>query len=178
MAREHHWVPVAAHPCPTLGLLAPGHQDTGTPGPCQLAGKATAGGSGTVINKIIIRNKPQALAQRLHCHASAAYPALGSLAWQRWGSPNHTHLGRERARSHSQGEASGHIKWGKSPWKSCLGDLSDSCRQGGNPEADGASIPRAMMAPSTRHDNICSQKVPVLPAAALRLQTAPQPDGL
>lgn len=106
------WLPIPARP---WGLLAPGHQGTRAPGPCQLAGKATAGRSDTVINKIIIRNKPQALAERLHCHASTAYPALGSLAWQRWGSPNHTHPGSQWTHVHGQGEASKHPEWGKSP---------------------------------------------------------------
>lgn len=60
----------------------------------------------TVINKIIIRNKPRALAERRHCHAGTAYPAPGSLARQTWGcsrSPNHTHPGQGR------GEASGNM---------------------------------------------------------------------
>lgn len=58
----------------------------------------------TVINRIIIRNKPRALAECLHCHAGTAHPALGSLARQTWGcsrSPNHTHPVQ------GQGEASG-----------------------------------------------------------------------
>lgn len=159
-------------------------------GPCQLAAGATAGGSGTVINKIIIRNKPQALAERLHCHAGTAYPALGSLARQTWGcsqSPNHTCPGNEWAHAHGQGEAVG--TWPgprggqqpprvrKSPCKPCLGDLCDSCRQGANPQADGASITAAMAAPSAHHDNICSQEVAALRATTLRLQTAPSLTG-
>lgn len=93
------WPPIPARP---WGSPAPAGGRR--PGPCQLAGKATAGWSGTVINKIIIGNKPQALAECPHCHAGTAYPAPGSLAWQRWGcsrSPNHTHPGSEWA--HGQG---------------------------------------------------------------------------
>lgn len=77
-------MPLGASGCPSLPIL--GLSGTRTSRRCQLAGKATAGGSGTAISKIIIRNEPQALAECLHCHASTAYPALGSLAWQRSGS--------------------------------------------------------------------------------------------
>lgn len=97
MARECRWVPRLPVPAGARRRPAAGAR------PCQLAGKATAGGSGTVINEIIIRNKPQALAECLRCHAGAAYPALGSLARPTWGcsrSPNHTRPGGNWAGGH------------------------------------------------------------------------------
>lgn len=85
--------------------------------------------------------------------------------------------GGQWAQGQGRGEASSHAKWGKSPSRPCLGDPCDSCRQGVNLQADGASITAAIMAPSTLHDNICSQKVAVLRATALRLQTSPSLTG-
>lgn len=139
MARECRWVPWPPVPAGARRRPAAGAR------PCQLAGKATAGRSGTVINKIIIRNKPQALAECLHCHAGTAYPALGSLARQTWGcswSPNHTRPGGKWARGHGRGEASSHPERGKSPCKPCLGDLRDCCRQGVNPGQMGPQPPQ------------------------------------
>lgn len=54
--RQHPPVPAAPRGSPVPGAA-------GKPGRRRLEGKATAGRSGTVINTIIVRNKPQALAQ-------------------------------------------------------------------------------------------------------------------